>query len=78
MQRSPRQETNLRAGSWLAGAVVRVFSPVVEKHMGTRVAANARDAATMLEDIASRPAQVALRPEGQSRADFENLFLLGQ
>ena len=68
----------MRAGSWLAGAVLRVFSPVVEKHMGKRVAANARDAATMLEDIASRPAQVAPRLEGQSRTDFENLFLLGQ
>ena len=68
----------MRAESWLAGAVLRVFSPVVENHMGTRVAANARDAATMLEDIASRPAQVASRLEGQSRADLENLFLLGQ
>ncbi len=68
----------LKPESWLAGAVLRAFSPVVEKHMGTRVAANARDAATILEDIASRPAQVALRLEGQSRADFENLFLLGQ
>ena len=57
---------------------MRVFSPVVENHMGTRMAANARDAATMLEDIASRPAQVASRLEGQSRADLENLFLLGQ
>ncbi len=78
MHRSPRQEANLRAGSWLAGAVLRVFSPVVEKHMGTRVAANARNAATILADIASRPAQVASRLEGQSRADFENLFLLGR
>ncbi len=68
----------MQAGSWLAGAVLRMFSPVVEKHMGKRVTANARDAATLLEDIASRPAQIALRLERQSRADFENLFLLGQ
>ena len=62
----------MRAGSWLAGAVLRVFSPVVEKHMGTRVAANVRDAETRLEDIASRPAQIAPRPEGQSRTDHRD------
>ena len=68
----------LKPESWLAGAVLRVFSPVVEKHLGKRVTANARDAATLLEDIPSRPAQVASRLEGQSRVDFENLFLPGQ